>query len=127
MALAAGTARPNVPVSVPVVATVKADVEVDMSDNWQESWDRMEESERRYRDIGEHRQLEAESLVEAARERTAMTDVELMREALEALRTIAQRADSIEELGLRGGWFSLNHLAAVRPAITKLEERLLKE
>ena len=41
----------------------------------------MEEAERRDRDIGE-----AESLVEAARERIAMTDEHLLREALEALK-----------------------------------------
>ena len=121
-----------------------------MIDNWQESWDRMEEAERK--DIGEYRQLEGESLVEAAREhenwpedkfvRTPSNaaaqyelDEQLMREAMEALEPLAQCTEdspptSPEHRTLYDGAFVgivLGDARRARATITKLEERLLNE
>jgi SpoU rRNA methylase family enzyme len=80
----------------------------------------------------EHRQLEAESLVEAARERQAITDEELMREALKALKPAADllrtearkhhaNLEPVQELRI------LKVFNPARVAIDKLEERLLRE
>lgn len=87
----------------------------------------------------EHHQLEAESLVEAARERDAMSarplDAELMREALEALKPLAQCAEdspstSPDHRTLYDGAFVgivLGDARRARATITKLEQRLLEE
>jgi hypothetical protein len=82
---------------------------------------------RKMEEEAEHRQQEAESLVEAARERMAMTDEQLLREALEALKPLGQRGDSFRATNLAGGWISLISLNAARRIIPKLEERLLRE
>jgi hypothetical protein len=100
--------------------------------NWQESWDRMEEAERRNRDIGAHRQLEGESLVEAARERKAMTDEQLMRETLEAFRDMrtsfkALLTQIIRERGADLQVENQKEVSRSQAVIAKLEERLLNE
>ena len=75
----------------------------------------------------EHRQLEAESLVEAARERK--TDTELMREALKSLQGAA--LDAHDYVCLPAGVYSPNCQTGAcrraRATITKLEQRLLNE
>jgi hypothetical protein len=68
----------------------------------------------------EHRQLEGESLVEAAKER--VTDVELMREALEALEWALGFVDPEE-----GPALVVTDKARARAVARKLEERLLNE
>ncbi len=96
-----------------------------MIDNWQESWDRMEEAERRNRDIGEHRQQEAESLVEVAREREA--DEKLMREAMEALEPYVLLGEQLHGAVHGYEWPKSYGLLKARKAVKNLEERLLRE
>ena len=97
----AGTGSMNAPVSARVFATAKDSAEVGMKE-------------------AEHRQLEGESLVEAARERAVAweaceceSDEQLLREALEALEHMLVN--------------SVYYQAQARRTITKLEERLLRE
>ncbi len=80
----------------------------------------------------EHRQLEGESLVEAARERNAMTDEQLLREALRALkRTHGNAGFGVDCADKRDFMRAIGALRTIEAetfsTITKLEQRLLRE
>ncbi len=79
----------------------------------------------------EHRQLQAESLVEAARERR--TDEELLREALEALEAFGRWRPDGGEWHIGDCHVALDHerhlplCDVMRALVVKLQERLLRE